>query len=320
MAKKTLLQMVKQACGEIGIASPLSLQNPNDQNAVQLLALANREGTECAQAANSAGGWQELRAEYTFNVQSTGIIPGCSYAKGSNVITIGTPPISPPQVGWVICTSGGSNATDFPYPTLVTAVNGNQVTVSSPAATAETGISIAFGQQAYPLPADFDFMLTGTQWDRGYRWQIFGPLTPQEWQVLKSGLSPTGPRRRFRLMSGQFFLDPIPYDNNLLVYEYLSSNWCNAAGNVAAPASAFALDTDTYVLPDDLMILGIQWRWKQKKGLDYDSEWKTYDQALQREIGRDTAARVLRLDISTPDVQLMSSNQIPDTGFGGGSY
>ena len=316
MAKMTLLQMVTQACGEMGIGAPGSLQASSNTSAIQLLALANREGRECARGANSAGGWQELRNEYTFNVQSTGIVPGCSYAQGGNVITIGTPPMQAPQVGWVICTSGGSNATAFPYPTTVLSVVGNQVTVSNVASSASTSTSLAFGQQSYSLPSDFDFMISGTQWDRGYRWQVFGPLTPQEWQVLKSGLSPTGPRRRFRLMNGLYYLDPIPYDSNLLVYEYVSANFVNSGGLTTSPTNAFTQDTDTYVLPDDLMILGLQWRYKRAKGLDYSQEYETYDDALQRELGRDTGSRTLRLDITTSDVALLSSNQIPDTGFG----
>jgi hypothetical protein len=257
-----------------------------------------------------------LRKEYTFNVQSTGIIPLCSYTKGSNVITIGTPPTQAPQVGWQICTSGGSNASGFAYPTTVTNVSGNQITVSSAATATNTNVSMAFGQQAYSLPSDYDFMISGTQWDRGYRWQVFGPLTPQEWQVLKSGLSPTGPRRRFRLMGGMYYLDPVPYDSNLLVYEYYSNAFANPLGVTTTQATAFTNDTDTYVLPDDLMILGLKFRYRQAKGLEYEDAFDNYQRALQRELGRDTGSRTLRLDISTSDVSLMSSNQIPDTGFG----
>ena len=173
MAKMTLLQMVQQACGEMGLPAPSTLALKSDTNAVQLLALANREGRECSQAANSAGGWQALRGEYTFQVQSTGIIPNCSFTKGSNVVTIGTPPTQAPQLGWVVCTSGGSNATGFPYPAKISQIVGNQITLvtsnGSPAnaSSTSTNTSIAFGQEAYPLPTDFDFMISGTQWDRG---------------------------------------------------------------------------------------------------------------------------------------------------------
>ena len=319
MAKMTLLQMVQQACGEMGLAAPQTMSSNADLSAIQLLALANREGRECARSPSSAGGWQELRKEYTFNVQSTGMIPLCSYTAGSNVITIGTPPTQAPQVGWQICTGGGSNANGFAYPTTVTSVAGNQVTVSGNAVASNSNVSMAFGQQAYSLPSDYDFMISGTQWDRGYRWQVFGPLTPQEWQVLKSGLSPTGPRRRFRIMNGMYNLDPVPYDSNLLVYEYYSNAFANPLGVTTNPATAFTNDSDTYVLPDDLMILGLKFRYRKAKGLEYEDDEDAYQRALQRELGRDTSSRTLRLDIVTPDVALMSSNQIPDTGFGTGA-
>jgi hypothetical protein len=318
MAKMTLLQMVTTACSEMGLPAPITLASTVDSNAVQLLAIANREAKECARAANAASGWQALRQEYTFNVQSTGIITGCSYTKGSNVITIGTPPTQAPQLGWTIATSGGSNSTGFSYPTIVTAVNGSSITVSTAATKTISNTSMAFGQETYALPADFDYMINQTMWDRGYRWQVFGGLTPQEWQVLKSGLSPTGPRRRFRIMDGALHLDPIPYDSNILVYEYYSTNFCLTGGFSTASASLFTTDTDTYILNDDLLIMGIMWRWRRAKGLDYQQEYKTYSDAMQRELGRDATARPLRLDVITPDVALMTANQVPDTGFGTG--
>ena len=314
MAKLTLVQMVQAACAEMGIPQPVSAVSAQDAIATQMLALANREGREASKRANSAGGWQELRKENVFQVQSTGLIPGCSYTAGQNTITIGTPVTQAPQVGWVISTSGGSNATGFTYPTYVTAVSGNTVTVSNNATLTTSSTTLAFGQESYPLPSDYDYMITGTQWDRGFRWQIYGPLTPGEWQVLKSGLSPTGPRRRFRLMAGKFFLDPIPYDSNNLVYEYYSTNFAlDSSGN---GKNLFSQDSDTYVLPDDLLVLGLIWRWRRAKGLDYEQEFKTYEDAMARELARDTSAQPLQLDVVVPDVRLLTSQQIPDTGYG----
>jgi hypothetical protein len=170
-------------------------------------------------------------------------------------------------------------------------------------------------QQSYALPADFDYIIPGTMWDRGYRWQVFGPLSPQEWQVLKSGLSPTGPRRRFRIMQGKFYFDPIPLDTNTLVYEYYSSSFGVAADGTTAK-SMFTLDTDTYALPDDLLIQGMIWRWRRAKGLAYDQEYQTYEEAVQREMARDASARTLQLDLDQPYVAFLSGAQIPDTGFG----
>lgn len=318
MAKMTLLQMATQACGEMGFTPPSTLATTTDPTALLLLSLANREGLQCSKRPSSVGGWQELRQEYTFQTQTTGMIPACSYTKGNNVITIGTPPTQAPQVGWVLCNSGGSNATAFPYPTTITAVNGNQITLSNVPSASNTNVTMAFGQQTYALPSDYAWMIDRTEWDRTKRWQVFGPLTPQQWQVLKSGLSPTGPRRRFRIMGGAYWLDPVPYDTATLAYEYYSSAWCLTGGNSSTPASLFTTDNDTYLLPDDLMILGLIWRYRRAKGLDYAQEFETYDRALQTQIGRDIGSQIISLDVATPDIGLLTSNQIPDTGFGAG--
>jgi len=314
MAKMSLLAMVQQACGELGLAQPLSVVDSNDAIAVQMLALASREGRECARKPGPVGGWPILRVENVFQVQSTGIIPNCSYTLGSNVITIGTPPTQAPQVGWVLSTSGGSIATGFGYPTTITAVNGNQITVSANATQTNTSTSLAFGQESYPLPADYDYMIQDTMWDRGTRWQVIGPLLPEQWQILKSGLSPTGPRRRFRLMLNKLYFDPIPYDSNNIAYEYYSTNFVTLA--TGATTNKFANDADTYVLPDDLLILGLMWRWKRAKGLDYSQEFKTYDDQLTAELGRSAGSRALSLSGATSGVPFLSSNNIPDTGFG----
>lgn len=315
MAKLTLLQMTQAACGELGLPSPVSVVDSNNLIAVQLLALANREAKECMRRDDGSGGWQYMRKEQLFQVQSTGLIPGCSFAQGSHIINIGTPATQAPQVGWVVSTSGGSNATGFIYPTTITAVNGSQITVDNPALQTNSNVTLAFGQEAYSLPADFDHMIPGTFWDRGYRWQIQGPLTPQEWQVLKSGLSPTGPRRRFRIFNGTVHLDPIPYDSNLLVYEYYSNSPA-LAGDGVKPKGLFSLDSDTYVLPDDLLIQGMIWRWRRAKGLDYTQEFDNYDRAVAREMARDASARILQLNMDQVGVPLLNKNQIPDTGFG----
>ena len=128
MSKLTLLQMVQATANEMGLPAPVSAVSMTDASAVQYLALANREAKEARARANSAGGWQVLRKENLFQVQSTGIIPNCSYTAGSNIINIGTPPTQAPKVGWVLSTSGGSNATGFVYPTNVVSVAGSVIT------------------------------------------------------------------------------------------------------------------------------------------------------------------------------------------------
>jgi hypothetical protein len=173
---------------------------------------------------------------------------------------------------------------------------------------------MAIGQEAYSLPIDYDHMIVQTQWDRGFRWQLLGPLDPQEWQVLKSGISPTGPRRRFRLMGNQFYIDPIPYDSNQLVFEYYSYNWCQS--QQGAGQTLWQADTDTYLLDDDTFILGMIWRYRMAKGLDYSDENKMWERSIERFKSRQAGTRNLPINAQNTGIRLISAAQTPDTGYG----
>lgn len=240
----SLLLLVQQACSELGLAAPDTVVGNPDQQVMQLLALANREGREMFARGVAIGGWQMLRKEYVFNM-----------------------------------------------------IN---------------------GQDTYSMPTDIDHIIPQTLWDRAFRWQLLGPLSPQEWQVLKSGISPTGPRRRFRIMGGSFVIDPVPSDTNQLAYEYYSVNWCQSNPATGSPAGqrAWTKDTDTYLLDDDTMVLGVIWRFRRAKGLEYDTEKAEWDACVDRVLARQAGARSLPLNATAGGIHLLNNTNVPDTGYG----
>lgn len=308
-----LLQLMQQACSELGLAAPATVTGNPDLQVAQLLALAQREGREMLARGVAIGGWQMARKEYVFNVQATGVFLA-SYTLGSNVITMVSVPTNAPQLGWVLSNAGSANSSAFPYPTTITAVAGNLITVSNAAGASSANTSMAFGQDTYSMPTDIDHLIPQTMWDRSFRWQLLGPLSPQEWQVLKSGISPTGPRRRFRIFGGNFVVDPVPSDNNQLAYEYYSVNWCQSSAAVGQ--RAWAKDTDTYLLDDDTMVLGIIWRFRRAKGLDYETERQEWSDCVDRVLARQAGARSLPLNATASGVHLLNNSNVPDTGFG----
>ena len=315
MGTLTLLQHIQTACNEIGLIAPSSVIGNSNQQITQLLALSRREGKMQYQRGVPLNGWPQMRTEYVFNVQSTGLTP-CSITANSNVITFLSPPAVSPQIGWVVSNSGSSNASGFTYPTTVTSIAGlpNSVTVSNVSSVTNTKTTIAIGQDTYPMPSDIDHTIPQTFWDRSFRWQLLGPINPQEWQVLKSGISPTGPRRRFRIFGGNFVVDPVPYDNNQLVYEYYSKNWCQSAGGTTQ--AEWAADSDTFRLDDDAMTLGIIWRYRRAKGLDYTEERDMYEERMSVVVSRVASSRALPLNAQAGGIRLLNSQNTPDTGFG----
>lgn len=238
--KQTLLAMVQQVAGEIGLTQPGFLVSNTDNSAVQFLALANRAAEEIAAQSGTWGGWPQLRKEYT--------------------------------------------VTTMP------------------------------GIDNYSFPSDVQYLIPGTGWSRSYRWQLLGPLEAQEWQVLKSGISPTGPRTRWRIMGGKIYFDPVPSSAQNMAFEYYSNAWAqSSAGN---PQTLFLNDTDTFILPDNLLVLGVKWRILRAKGLDYGQEFSEYEAAMQRALSRAGSARSLPLNAQGRGIGLLSNNNVPDTGFG----
>lgn len=316
-AKLSLIQMVTQACSEIGLPAPTSVIGNGDQQITQLLALANREARETFQEGTAIGGWQSLRARYRFNLQSTGIINiSTSTVGGVTTVTMLQVPVTAPAVGWYVSNGGGSNSGVFlPGTSIITIVNSTQFIVSQPVTTDRTSVPVAFGLPNYPFPTDVDHLTPSTFWDVGQRWQLEGPLSPQDWQALKNGIIATGPRRRYRVMDGQFFIDPVPADNNQLEYEYYSYNW--AMSNIGATQSTFLADTDVYLLDDDTMILGLIWRFRRAKGLDYDQEYSTWQNAVDRFKSRQASAGSLLMNRSVYDSPpFIGWANIPDSGYG----
>lgn len=305
--KRTLVQLVQDACNELGIPTPNTVVGNVDSNVQQLLALAQREGKEYYSLAHRICGWQQLRTQHLFNTEGTTVTGNVT--DGSAVVT-GISSTSGLEVGWIV-----SNYSYFPTETaIVTIDSATQVTLSNVATATSTAVSLPFGQQDYSLPSDFAYFIQQTFWDRAFRWQLLGPLEAQEWQVLKSGISPTGPRRRFRIMGNKFYIDPVPTEVDQEVFEYYSLNWCQSSGGTAQPR--WAADTDYYILDDDAFVLGLKWRYLAAKRLPYQEEYNTYWDKVQRNMARNGGNRNLPLNASASGVRLLNSQNVPDTGYG----
>jgi hypothetical protein len=304
--QKTLLRIVQEVMGDFGLPQPTQVIGNTDKTVSQMLIHATRVGEDLASRGGMNDGWPAMRREYTFNLVGYGGFTGNTTA-GSNVIT-SMPSVANITVGMV------GTSTAIPYGATVTAVGANSVTLNQAALNTTTGAIFSFGNESYAIPADADHFIQQTGWDRSFRWQLVGPLTAQEWQVLKSGISPTGPRLRYRIMDSMIFVNPVPASLDSLVMEYYSTGWCQSAAGV--PQTAWAADTDTPVLQDRLFILGIIARFLNRKGFDSSSAQREYDDAVEAAIGRAGGSRVLPINARAEPPILLGSANVPDTGYG----
>jgi hypothetical protein len=322
----SLLSIMQAAFGEIGLSPPATVIGNTDANIIKGYWLTNRAAAELHDQPCAADYWPALRKQFLFNLFGIGPFTGI-FTYNSNVITnITGVNLAGVQIGWQISSTFALNDT------MVTAVNSGAGTVTmstNSTVTAANGTgtdsSLAFGQEAYPQPADLGHFIPQTGWDRNFRWQLLGPVDAQEWQVLKSGISPVGPRLRYRLMDNLIYVNPAPYVptgqsspiSDQLVLEYASRYFIAlASAPTVAVQNSFQNDTDVSIIPEDLITLSLKWRMLKAIGMAYADEFVEYSDKVEKIAGRQTMARNLPLNARASGIRLLNSQNVPDSGFG----
>jgi hypothetical protein len=131
----------------------------------------------------------------------------------------------------------------------------------------------------------FNYIKNKTIWDRTDRLPVLGPMDATEWQAMKAVTS-TGPRYRFRIRGGKLLVNPTPAAGHSWKFEYVSNNWILGVDGTTYK-QYFTLDTDTILLPETLVLMGLRWRWKKEKGFDYAEDMRTYEMQVKDAGGRD---------------------------------
>jgi len=314
----SLLTIIQDVCNELTLPVPNTVIGNSDQQTAQLLALSNREGQEFVKIRGPWSGWPELNKVYTFNMVPVGPFT-CTMTPNSTVLT-NCSDTTGVLVGYGVA---GNNI----YPaTTVTNVNAGAQTITISIAPSVTSVgnnvSVNFGKIAYDLPSDMSSFAPATAWDTNFRWQLLGPLSQQEQEVIERGISPVGPRIRYWLQDKKFMIQPLPgaTQTDLISMRYISNSWCTAQdGTPNTPANGickWASDSDLYVWPEDTQVLGIKWRFLRAKGLDYGEEYDSYCRARDLQMATSGISRNLPLNSSQHGIRLLSNMNLPDTGFG----
>lgn len=145
---------------------------------------------------------------------------------------------------------------------------------------------------AFPLPSDYDRMLVKADLldTTNFAWGYSRIVDINEFLYLRqSGINALP--GNWILYGGQFQFQPAPASGNTAEYPYIDRNYAAAADDT--PKAAFTLDTDAFRLPDRLLTLGLVWRWRQNKRLDYGEDEANFAKAFAEESGRDGGSRII---------------------------
>lgn len=137
----------------------------------------------------------------------------------------------------------------------------------------------------------FRSFINRTQWNRSRQWPLEGPDSPQVWQNRKATVN-TGIFNAFRLRGRHLFINS-PTAGETVAFEYNSEYFCESGAGV--DQTAWAADTDLPLLDEFLIKLGLIWRLKAKKGLDYGEDFRLYEVRVKDAVAQDGGAPVLNM-------------------------
>ncbi len=144
---------------------------------------------------------------------------------------------------------------------------------------------------AFPLPADFDrFLLDTDMIGRDARWgqwfskcddiNEFTSRSTGEWETSWPGL--------WTVYGNQIRFVPAPEDERVLPFPYITKNY------VKGDKASFTSDTDEFVLSERLLTLGLVWRWRENKKLDYTGDFEAFQKAFGEESAKDGGNSIYR--------------------------
>ena len=166
--------------------------------------------------------------------------------------------------------------------------------------TKEYRFTTVAGQQNYALPEDCDRVIDGTVWPLDRYYKARGNLSVQEWGWVRSSIIGSGSISPFYRIRGEggtrkFSIYPEPVGNREFIFEYVSNGWL--LGSDGRFKDRITANDDIPILPQNLIIKGLRWRYRDTVGLSSpnDIHLSDYEMTLDDEISSDAGERPLHL-------------------------
>ena len=154
--------------------------------------------------------------------------------------------------------------------------------------------TVAATVQTGAIPADFGRFITRSAWNHTRRRPMIGPMEPHQWQALTASVT-TSQNAIWRQRGNDFLILPTPSAGDTVKYEYVSTYWVDTDADGLGEADAWAADANTSLLSEELLILGVVWRWLKRNRLQYSDEFAEYTAQVNQAIARDGGRAVVNM-------------------------
>jgi len=171
--------------------------------------------------------------------------------------------------------------------------------------------TVAAQQQVANIKTTFPYLrnfVQNTMWNRDLQKRVIGPVTPQAWQRFKAdSLSPA--TELWYLRGNALYFGTAPTAGQSVYFEYFDKRFASTSDG-STLQTAFEANTDIPRLDDYMFVLGIRWRFLQKKGLEYGEAFRQYEDYVSACVGNDRTSEILNIN---PNLRSEGwDTQIPD--------
>lgn len=130
--------------------------------------------------------------------------------------------------------------------------------------------------EGHTLPSDYERMLNGASiWSSRWTWAFNHITDPDDW--LEYQVVPyTFVNGNWMIYGGALHILPVMASTETAKFFYISDKIVLGDDATTTKAS-FGGDSDTLRISEKLLYLGLVWKWKAKKGLDYAEDLENYE-------------------------------------------
>lgn len=225
------------------------------------------------------------------------------------------------ETGWPVLTAIAANSD--PTAAQIKALAISELEALSekydwPQLETEYAFATVNAQSVYPWPSDFRKLSVGSVFNHDEYYQLKGSVPVDQWNLRKYGLLSSISRRRFRVRyvggTPGIEITPTPTVAQNVVAVYYSNSYARSEGGVGK--EVYTTDTDVSKIPERLVRLGLKWRFREAKGLDFGAALAEYNATIGMIFGAAQASGDIPIGGNLTGYDELPTGYIPENGFG----